>query len=186
MITGAVLFFSALLLLKNNIHEDRKAGELSEMALSEILTVIEPRSTSEDEFTPLSPELPVVEKDGYGYVGYLEIPSLELILPVMSDWDYERLALAPCRHAGSSRTDDLVIAAHNYTSHFGRLKELQAGDSVIFTDMDGIVNTYAVDRLETLSPDATETVLNSGCDLVLYTCTVGGGARVAVFCERVS
>ena len=64
MITGAVLIFSALLLLKNNIHEDRKAGELSERVLSEILTAVEPQSASEAEFTPLSPELPVVEKDG--------------------------------------------------------------------------------------------------------------------------
>ena len=65
-----------------------------------------------------------------------------------------------------------------------RLKELSAGDTVIFTDMDGVVNTYCVERLETVEPDAVDSVLNSGCDLVLYTCTKGGKTRVTAFCDR--
>ena len=109
---------------------------------------------------------------------------LGLKLPVMSDWSYEQLRISPCRQSGSSYSDDLVIAAHNYSTHFGRLKELSAGDTVIFTDMDGVVNTYCVERLETVEPDAVDSVLNSGCDLVLYTCTKGGKTRVTAFCDR--
>ena len=89
-----------------------------------------------------------------------------------------------CRQSGSSCTDDLVIVAHNYDNHFGRLKELSKGDTVIFTDMEGIVNTYFVEKLETPGPDAVDTVLNSSYDLVLYTCTKGSRTRVAVFCRR--
>ena len=97
----------------------------------------------------------------------------------------KRLKISPCRQSGSSRTDDLVIAAHNYDSHFGRLKELSKGDTVIFTDMEGIVNTYFVEKLEMLGPDAVDTVLNSSYDLVLYTCTTDGQTRVTVFCNRI-
>ena len=50
--------------------------------------------------------------------------------------------------------------------------------------MEGIVSTYCVEKLETLSPDAVDTVLNSGYDLVLYTCTKGGRMQVIVFCDR--
>ena len=50
--------------------------------------------------------------------------------------------------------------------------------------MEGIVSTYCVEKLETLSPDAVDAVLNSGYDLVLYTCTKGGRTRVIVFCDR--
>ena len=81
-------------------------------------------------------------------------------------------------------TDDLVIAAHNYRNHFGRLKELAVGDSVTFTDMEGIVNTYRVEKVETLQPTEVAAVQNSGHDLVLYTCTKGGKTRVTVFCDR--
>ena len=135
--------------------------------------------------TSLDPEMPVVTLDGYEYVGYVEIPALELKLPVMSDWDYNRLTLAPCRQFGSSRTDDLVIAAHNYESHFGHLKDLSAGDTVTFTDMEGIVNTYCVKKIETLNPNEVDAVQNSGYDLVLYTCTKDGQTRVTVFCNRI-
>ena len=130
--------------------------------------------------------MPVVMLDGYEYVGYVEIPALELKLPVMADWDYTRLKVAPCRQFGSSRTDDLVIAAHNYENHFGRLKELTKGDTVIFTDMEGTVYRYAVEEIRQLAPEDAEdvsSVFSSEYPLVLYTCTPGGKARVAVFCR---
>ena len=135
---------------------------------------------------PEPPELTVVEIDGYDYIGYLSIPALELTLPVMSEWDYERLKIAPCRQFGSPQTDDLVIAAHNYKTHFAYLSSLSPGDSVTFTDMDGTVNTYTVDKLETLTPTSVDAVQNSGYDLVLYTCTYGVDTRIAVFCTRSS
>lgn len=56
----------------------------------------------------------------------------------MSEWDCSRLRIAPCRHFGSSRTDDLVIAAHNYKNHFGSLASLAVGTEIFFTDMDDI------------------------------------------------
>lgn len=189
---GAVLILSALLLLIYNRCEDVRAGQEAESLLAsveaaisaqEMATPNKPEST-EALSPPLDPEMPVVTLDGYEYVGYVEIPTLGLKLPVMAEWDYTRLRIAPCRQFGSSRTDNLVIAAHNYDTHFGKLKELSKGDTVIFTDMEGIVSTYCVEKLETLSPDAVDTVLNSGYDLVLYTCTKGGKTRVTVFCDR--
>lgn len=189
---GAVLILSALLLLIYNRCEDVRAGQEAESLLAsveaaisaqEMATPNKPEST-EALSPPLDPEMPVVTLDGYEYVGYVEIPTLGLKLPVMAEWDYTRLRIAPCRQFGSSRTDNLVIAAHNYDTHFGKLKELSKGDTVIFTDMEGIVSTYCIEKLETLSPDAVDTVLNSGYDLVLYTCTKGGKTRVTVFCDR--
>ena len=113
-------------------------------------------------------------------------PAIGIDLPVMSEWSYPRLKIAPCRQFGSSRTDDLVIAAHNYESHFGKLTSLTAGDSVTFTDMDGIVNEYVVNKVEVLDPHSVEEVEHSGYALVLYTCTYGGKTRVTVFCDRAS
>ena len=191
---GAVLILSALLLLLYNRHEAVLAGKEAEILLSDVEAAIggqtssggptDPTEETETEPT-LPPELPVVHLNGYDYVGYVEIPALELKLPVMATWDYDLLQVAPCRQFGSSRTDDLVIAAHNYVTHFGYLKKLIPGDTVIFTDMDGIVNTYAVEKTETLDPTSVDAVKNSGCDLVLYTCTIGGKTRVCVFCNRV-
>ena len=189
---GAALILSALLLLLYNRYEDAHAGQEAESLLAsveEAISAQEMAAPNKPESTealspPLDPEMPVVTLGGYEYVGYVEIPTLGLKLPVMAEWDYTRLHIAPCRQFGSSRTDNLVIAAHNYDTHFGKLKELSKGDTVIFTDMEGIVSTYCIEKLETLSPDAVDTVLNSGYDLVLYTCTKGGRTRVIVFCDR--
>lgn len=192
---GAVLIVSALLLFLYNQHEADVAGQEAENLMSDmeswmhtqqtesITQSTKPAATEVPEPT-LAPEMPVVNINGYAYVGYVEIPVLELKLPVLSDWDYNRLQIAPCRQHGSSRTDDLVIAAHNYRTHFGRLKELSEGDTVIFTDMDGIVNTYTIAKIDTIDPYDVDCVLNSEFDLVLYTCTVGGKTRVTVFCNR--
>ena len=192
---GAVLILSALLLLLYNRYEDANAGQEAESLLENVEAVIETkrikvpvtskRPDATPSTTPLDPQIPVVMLDGYEYVGYVEIPILGLKLPVMSEWDYTRLKVAPCRQFGSSRTDDLVIAAHNYENHFGRLKELSEGDTIIFTDMEGVVNTYSVKKIETLNPNEVDAVQNSGYDLVLYTCTKGGKTRVTVFCDRV-
>lgn len=195
---GATLILSALLLLLYNRHEDAQAGQEAESLLVRVeaavsaqptdAPAVSTQATQEAALAPsptlLDPEMPVVTLDGYDYVGYVEIPMLELKLPVMADWDYKRLKVAPCRQFGSSRTDDLVIAAHNYESHFGHLKDLSVGSTVTFTDMAGIVNTYCVEKIETLNPDDVDAVQNSGYDLVLYTCTRGGRTRVTVFCNR--
>ena len=198
---GAVLILSALLLFLYNGYEEHRAGQEAELLLADIRsaivektepttepTEIEIKITESTEPTEtLSAEMPVVEIDGYEYIGYLSIPDLELELPVMSEWDYNRLKVAPCRHFGSSRTDDLVIAAHNYKTHFGSLSSLDAGAEIIFTDMDGIENRYTLMKEpETVAPDDVDAVQNSGYDLVLYTCTPGGATRVVVFCDRVA
>ena len=58
------------------------------------------------------------------------------------------------------------------------------GDTVVFTDMEGIVNQYTVAKTEVLDPTLVDEVEKSGYDLVLYTCTYGGKTRVTVFCDR--
>ena len=200
VIMGAVLMLSALLLFLYNGYEERRAGQEAEILLDSLQSAIaketypamKPTEIEMDitECTQptetLAAEMPVVEIDGYEYIGYISIPDLQLELPVMAEWDYNRLKIAPCRHFGSSRTDDLVIAAHNYKTHFGSISSLEIGAEIIFTDMDGIENHYALMKEpETLSPDAVGAVQNSGYDLVLYTCTPGGATRVVAFCDRV-
>jgi sortase A len=111
--------------------------------------------------------------------------ALDLELPVLTDWSYEKVKKAPCHYYGSYYEKDFVIAAHNYKSHFGRLSALRAGDVVVFTDVNGTAHRYEVALLETLPKTATKEMITSGFDLSLYTCTTGGGSRVTVRCNAV-
>ena len=176
---GAVLILAALLLFLYNRSEDRRAGQEAESLLEDVRSSMAANADPEPQEEP-------AEEIIYDYAGVIVIPDLSLELPVIDQWSYARLKVAPCRQSGAAADGDLVIAAHNYKSHFGYLDRLEPGASVIFTDMEGTVYRYAVEEIRQLEPEDVEdvsSVFSSEYPLVLYTCTPGGKARVAVFCR---
>lgn len=183
MIIGAVLVVLALSLFLWNRYEDRRAAQSAEEILTQVTAAIE-QGADELMQDPYDGEMPVVNIDGYDYIGYVSLPTLGLYLPVMAEWDYPRLKIAPCRYTGSTETNDLVIAAHNYSRHFGTIKTLQTGDDVTFTDMSGVTSHYKVVEVHVLNPAAVEEMTSGEFDLTLFTCTYGGQSRVTVRCMR--
>ena len=203
IILGAACLMAAIGFVVYNRWEAENAADISQSLLQDVQLVIDENKTNDplqsengntdsaenDELpenvnTP--PEMAMIKVDGYDCIGVLSIPVLELELPILTDWSYAKLKKAPCHYYGSYYETDFVIAAHNYKAHFGRLSELQTGDIVIFTDVQGVEHYYEVVLLETLSPTATEAMITSGFDLSLYTCTPGGGNRVTVRCDAKS
>lgn len=196
---GVLLLVAALLLTVYNLWSDAMASVSVKIVLERLLPDIEGSAEtslsmpvydedSEDVYIPdyiLNPgmDMPEEEINGQQYIGVLKIPALSLELPVISAWSYPNLKVAPCRYFGSAYLNNMVIAAHNYQSHFGKLETLSQDDEVSFSDMDGNVFAYKVVEIETLSPYAIEEMINGDWDLTLFTCTVGGQRRVAVRCE---
>lgn len=190
---GAVLIFAALAFFAYNCWEDNKAGQASAQRLSELMEHI-PESTAGTGSETLPPEetlsaeacvMREVTIDGKAYIGYLSIPSLELELPILSQWSYENLETAPCRYTGTMKGEDLVLLAHNYPNHFGKLSKLEPGDEVIFTDMDGVLYRYHVAMTDVVSATAVAEITAGNHALTLFTCTYGGQSRTAVYCDRV-
>ena len=108
IVLGVVLLLAAGGLYAYNRCEDVHAGAEAQTVVADLQQKVE-TPEPEAESGPLDPELPVVEIDGNEYVGEISIPAIGIDLPVMSEWSYPRLKIAPCRQFGSSRTDDLVI-----------------------------------------------------------------------------
>ena len=69
----------------------------------------------------------VTELNGWDYIGDLSIPSIGLELPVMSQWSYAGLKIAPGRYSGSTYADNMVVCAHNYAKHFSPVKRQAIG-----------------------------------------------------------
>ena len=198
---GVLLLSAALLLTAYNLWSDARANAIAGEVLERLVPDMEENADtspsapiydegSEDVYIPdyiLDPAMAMPEEqiDGQTYIGVLEIPALSLTLPVISEWSYPRLKIAPCRYTGSVYMDNMVIAAHNYQSHFGKLGTLSPDDDVTFTDVDGNVFAYKVVEIETLSPHAMEEMTTGDWDLTLFTCTIGGQSRVTVRCERI-
>ena len=203
IILGTALLLAALGLFLRNRQEAEAARKISGEHLAQLVQTLE--SPGEDgeisEEDWLSQQvLPMIPKecltaedlkmtetviDGLAYIGYLSMPTLELELTVLADWDYPKLKVAPCRYYGTVRGEDLVLMAHNYRSHFGPIANLQEGDPIFFRDMDGLVTHYQVVGKDVLPPDAVEEMTAGEFALTLFTCTYGGENRVTVYCSRV-
>lgn len=174
---GTLLIMSAFILLYWNQKEAWQAKNQSKAILSKMVEYIEDISIT--DFTEK-----VVEIEGYSYMGYLSIPALGLELPVMSGWDYSRMKIAPCRYSGTVEMKNLVIAAHNYPGHFGRISELTEDDNICFTGANGVISSYRVVSVDILDEVAVEEMIAGEYDLTLFTCTYSGQSRVTVRCEK--
>lgn len=192
ILSGLLLIAAAFFLTGYNIYDEYRAKCSARQALDEIR--IEEQDEEEQEDEPEIPdyilnpdmEMPVQRIDGVEYIGVLQIPSLNLELPVVSSLSPPSLKIAPCRYEGSAYKDDLIIAAHNYVSSFGNLSKLQVGDPVIFKDVDGNEFVYEVAELEVLQAAAVEEMRSGDWDLTLFTCTLSGQSRTTIRCLRMN
>lgn len=174
---GLLLIAAALFLVSYNLYDELRAEQSARQAVTQLDAYLpaeaapeapsdstgdqEPLVSDERTAIPdyvLSPnmEMPVETINGIDFIGVLRIPALELELPIISEWNYPNLKTAPCRYSGSAYLNNLIICGHNYTSHFGTLKNLWEGDIATFTDMDGNVFTYKMVERETLLPTSID------------------------------
>ena len=188
---GLVLVAAALIIVGRNLWNDKNAGSASDHMASEIHAAL-------DNLTPAySPgdveladipayvkfpgmELPVGQIDGMSCVGILQLPTLNKEFAVISELTMENLGYAPCRYHGTPYMNNLVIAAHNFYSHFTQIRNLEVGDKVTFIDMDGNVFDYTVEMSEVLDPYEVDEMINSEWDLSLFTCTFDSASRFTV------
>jgi sortase A len=188
---GVLLILGALGLAGYNVLDARRAAQDADLVQVRLEQQIERNKTAKTAPLPgqqrLGDEMPVEEIDGRRYIGTIEIPALNKKLPVLEDWSYANLKISPCRYSGSYYTDDMVLCAHNYASHFNGLRWIDPGEEVIFTTADGVEYRYIITYRETLFPTEVERLLaaEQDCDLTLFTCYIGGRTRCVVRCVRV-
>ena len=185
---GVILIVISISMLIYNKYEDINAG----ISSKDVLAIIENTMDEINQENDLDifvndyfKEMETTSIKGYDYIGKIIIPKLSLELPIMSEYDYDRLKIAPCRYYGSIYTNDLIICGHSYKTHFRYLNKLKSKDLVVFTDVNNINYTYEVLEIEVLEKTDVEKMINNDYDLTLYTCTNGGIDRLAIRCNRV-
>ena len=195
MILGLLLLAGAAALLTYNQRESRIAGQSARSLLSELengtkteaLGYDSPEELSSPEETLpmelIKAEMPTAEINGRTYLGEIIIPDLELSLPVLSGWSYENLKVAPCRYYGDLNQDNLVLLAHSYATHFGRISQLEQDAVLYFKDVLGCVTAFRVASLEVLRPNQVEEMTAGEYPLTLFTCTFDSQSRVTLRCR---
>ena len=186
IIVGVFLILISLTMTFYNKYEDLNAGKQARAALdvfkNEVVVqnhIVESLTTEEVK------EMKTVNINGDDFIGTITIPSINLELPVMSEYSYSRLKKAPCRYYGNLFTNDLIICAHAYETFFANLIKLNQNDLIVFTDVDGNNYAYEVLEIEVLKATDVDKMVNNEFDLTLYTCTSDNMNRVTVRCNRV-
>lgn len=191
ILTGVALLLAALSLVMYNVLEDEKGGEQAKDVLSDLKKDMDEVQSHTvppmddfffDETEPPLEEISI-KLDGSEYIGIVKIPDIGIELPVMSEWSYPNLKIAPCRYEGNPATKNMIIAAHNYRSHFGRIGDLSSDSEIIFIDVMGKTYHYEVVNIEQIAGTAIEKMEFGSAedwDLTLFTCTLNGASRVTV------
>lgn len=193
ILIGFLLIITSIFLIISNNYEEVSAGKKSKIALDIIKENIEniniENETNINQINnneEQSKEMKRTNINGYDYIGTITIPALNIELPIMSEYDYNRLMISPCRYYGSIHTNDLIICAHSYKTHFKYLDNLKQKDLIMITDIDGNNYFYEVLEIEILKPDQVSEMINNEFDLTLYTCTNDGQNRITVRCNRIN
>lgn len=138
-------------------------------------------------FRPTAEETAVYEKlldvSGNGVMGYIEIPSINVSLPIYHGVEDTVLQIAVGHIEGSSLPvggpdTHCVVSGHRglpSAKLFTNLDKLETGDVFVLRVLDEVL-TYEVDQIHIVEPDDTERlVIEPGKDLcTLVTCTPYG------------
>ena len=208
---GIVMLCAAGGLYLRNEQQDKLAGETSalllEMMQEEIMHNQEQPAVPEESSEPIPeptpepapsaepiPELPledvsdeeppppVMELSGYSLLGILTAPSVEVELPILDDWNYTLLQVAPCRYSGSIAEGNLILLGHNFKSHFDSLQNIAVDDPVEFISTDGTLHRYTVAEIELLHKYDVDKLERDEYALTFFTCTKGGEHRLVIRC----
>ena len=186
ILLGCLMLACAAALAGFNIYDSERAGKASAAVLVKLNEYIQAdRQDASHEETYR--DMDTVMIDGELYIGVIEMPSIEMSLPVMYEWSYDKLKISPCRFTGSYYTDDLVICAHNSARHFSRIRYADIGADVYFTDVHGNTIHYIAVNRETVQPSDVTGMISDDTgawDLTLFTCYYNGITRCALRCVR--
>lgn len=180
---GIVLVVCSISLCAYNVFDSFRSYFVSKQKMNEYHIVKTSVGSIPDYVLNPDMDMPEVDVDGISCIGTLEIPRLDLNLCVTSTFSDENMKQLPCRYYGSVYKKNMVIVAHNYWFHFGRLNTLKSGDEVIFTDASGNQFKYSVDVIDVVSPESVSEVTNGKWPLTLVTCTLDSQNRIVVRCK---
>ena len=131
----------------------------------------------------------VTTSDGESYsaVATVDIPSLNLSYPVLSETSDSLLKISPCKFWGPNPNEvgNFCIVGHNYrnSKFFSKVPNLEMGETVELTDMKGRTLKYKIYDKYTVDPTdvrCTSQLTSGKKEVTLITCTDDSSQRVVV------
>lgn len=178
---GLLLIVSALLLTFYNLAVDLHYGSKAKDTVEEIIEKIEEIKEEVPAFEELKyANLLSYEIDGDYYTGVIEMPTIDITLPVLADASEKSLNIGPGVYVGTPYGSNFVIAAHNRLTFFSKIRDLKIDDLVYFMDAYGNIFEYKVVMHDIIPPENVSEMIDSNFDLSLFTCDFSDTQRVTV------
>lgn len=127
--------------------------------------------------------MPVLEIDGVDYAAMLEIPSLNVTLPVADKWNSDKLLKSPARFYGSAYGHSLVIGGADTAQQFSFCDKIQNGTLVTVTDMTGAQFSYTVVGVDRSASAESQWLIRQEYDLTLFCRDTYATEYIAVRCK---
>ncbi len=183
MAAGILLIAAAVSLLLIDQNSQKKYAESSRETAALLQSLI-PEAHGGMYTGGTIVEMPVMEIGGTDFVGILEVPSYNVLLPVQSDWQKKDVVCHPCRYAGSMYYGSLVIGGSMNQGQLDFLEWASLNDLIAVTDMTGLRTSYLVYDVVHTKDVSDENLTGQGADLVLFARNTYGSDYTLVLCER--
>ena len=123
----------------------------------------------------------------YFVIGTIEIPSISINYPILSEANDDLLKIAPCRFYGPYPNEEgnLCIAGHNYNNDnfFSNLYKLNIGDCIYIRDSKNNNVCYKIYKKFEISKSDTSCTsqdTNNKKEITLVTCNNFNGNRLII------
>ncbi len=144
IIVGVCLIIAAavtLALWRWNIHNSEKQVQYYVNTLRSLIP--EPQAAVPEERR--NNTMSVLSVDGIDFVGLLELPRYESVLPVCADWG--KTSRYPCHFTGSIYDGTMQLGATTQKGQYDFYRELSVGDTIHYTDVEGNRYTFTITSL---------------------------------------
>lgn len=153
---------------------------------NEIVEETEQPTNNETQSTTPQTATYTVNGEEYTVVGTLNIPSLNIEYPILSETSTQLLKVSLNKYWGANPNEvgNMVVVGHNYKNNkfFSNLSKIQHGEIVKITDLSGKILDYKVYDTYVIDPydNACTSQLTDGkTEITLITCHYENGSNHA-------
>ena len=166
-IIGIVLIIASAGLLCFQEYMVKQAQEANLEVAEQIVELLpEKRIGTPADYS--EPEMPVLQIDGVDYVCLLEVPAFGITLPIQNQWGNSPLNRQPSRFWGSIYGGTCILGGSNYEGQFDFCTQVDVGDTILVTDMQGTQFSFRVSRIDRVNTTDFDQLYDETHPLVLF------------------